>query len=273
VSRIVAIDIETTGLDPDHDSIIEIGAILFNERRVEAEWSSLINPQQPIPSPIIALTGITNEMVRNAPLINAVIEDLVKFVGTDPILGHNIQFDLSFLRKQNIFIYNDSIDTYEMASVLLPKISRYNLKSLGQELGILFPATHRALDDARVTHGVFIKLLEKAKEIPLELIQELVHYSESFDWGGSWVFNKMLENSSQPLATNSSKLMIDYTQFQKCTSPREYPPLIPQETPEKLDPEEVAGFLDYGGKFAQYFNGYEHRPEQIEMVRAVSGAL
>ncbi len=271
--RIVSIDIETTGLDPDHDSIIEIGAILFNERRVEAEWSSLINPQQPIPSPITALTGITNDMVRNAPAIDDVIDNLVKFVGTYPILGHNIQFDLSFLRKHNIFIFNDSLDTYEMASVLLPKVPRYNLKSLGQELGILFPATHRALDDARVTHGVFMKLWEKAKVIPLELVQELVQFSESFDWGGSWVFYEMLEHSPQPRTGNSTRFKIDYTQFQKCTIPLEYPPLNPQETLEKLDPEEVAGYLDYGGKFAQYFMGYEHRPEQIEMVRAVTAAL
>ena len=77
MTRIVAIDIETTGLDPDQDSIIEIGAVLFNERRVEAEWSTLVNPGRLIPSQITTLTGITNDMVRNAPLIDDVIDSLV----------------------------------------------------------------------------------------------------------------------------------------------------------------------------------------------------
>ena len=171
MTRIVAIDIETTGLDPDQDSIIEIGAVLFNERRVESEWSTLVNPGRLIPSQITTLTGITNDMVRNAPLIDDVIDSLASFAGSHPILGHNIQFDLSFLRKQSILIFNEFIDTYELASVLLPRASRYNLKSLGQELGILFPATHRALDDAKVTHGVFMKLWEKAKELRLPTIR------------------------------------------------------------------------------------------------------
>ena len=98
----VAIDIETTGLDPQKDAIIEIAAIRFNGRRVEAEWLKLINPGRPIPRQITQLTGFTDEMVRHAPPIYAVIQELSDFIGDDPVLGHNVRFDLSFLQKQRI---------------------------------------------------------------------------------------------------------------------------------------------------------------------------
>ena len=75
----VAIDIETTGLDPQKDAIIEIAAVRFNGHRVEAEWSKLINPGRPIPRIINQLTGITDEMVRNAPPVRAVIQEAGRF--------------------------------------------------------------------------------------------------------------------------------------------------------------------------------------------------
>ena len=89
----VAIDIETTGLDPQKDAIIEIAAVRFNGHRVEDEWTKLINPGRPIPRLITQLTGINDEMVRQAPPLNAVLQDLADFVGDDPVIGHNIRFE------------------------------------------------------------------------------------------------------------------------------------------------------------------------------------
>jgi ATP-dependent DNA helicase DinG len=120
MTTIVSLDIETTGLDPVNDTIIEIGAVKFNGSRVEAEYTQLINPGRPIPPMITQLTGITNEMVRNEPPIKAIIQNFENFVGDCPVLGHNVRFDLSFLRKHNILEFNDVLDTYELAAVLLP---------------------------------------------------------------------------------------------------------------------------------------------------------
>jgi DNA polymerase III epsilon subunit family exonuclease len=92
----VSLDIETTGTDPFKDAIIEIGAVRFNGRRIEDEWSSLINPGRPIPEFITRLTGITGLMVAQAPPIRDILTDFADFVGTSPILGQNIAFDLSF---------------------------------------------------------------------------------------------------------------------------------------------------------------------------------
>ncbi|MEN8241440.1 MAG: 3'-5' exonuclease, partial [Chloroflexota bacterium] len=110
MSSIVAIDLETTGLDSKTDTIIEIGAIRFNNRRIEEEFSTLINPQRPISNFITRLTGITNLMVQNSPTIDEVLPELADFVGDLPILGHNVKFDVGFLRQQGLFRHNDTLD-------------------------------------------------------------------------------------------------------------------------------------------------------------------
>ena len=145
MDSIVAIDIETTGLDADRDAILEIAAVKFKGHRVEDEWSSLINPNRHIPEFITGLTGIDDAMVRQAPRLRDIIHELEAFSGNAPIVGHNVRFDLGFLQKQaGVLLYNEVVDTYELASVLIPNASRYNLGSLGKQLGILLPATHRA---------------------------------------------------------------------------------------------------------------------------------
>ena len=140
MTSMVALDIETTGLDTESDEITEIGVVRFSNRRIEAEWHSLINPGRRIPPHITQLTGITDAMVRDAPGIHEVLDELSHFIGDLPILGHNIRFDLGFLRKIGICKYNDSLDTYDMASVLIPNAGRYRLGALAQSLGILLPA-------------------------------------------------------------------------------------------------------------------------------------
>ena len=134
---IVALDIETTGLNPQIDEIIEIGAVRFNGHRIEDKWHTLVSPKKPIPPFITQLTGITNEMVHNATPLSDALQTIADFVGDSPIVGHNIAFDLSFLQRHNILRMNDIIDTYELAAVLLPTASRYNLGALAQQLTCL----------------------------------------------------------------------------------------------------------------------------------------
>ena len=199
MESIVAVDIETTGLDPEKDAIIEIGAVRFNERRVEAEWSNLINPGRRIPPFITQLTGITDQMVLQAPSIHEVLGNLANFIGNAPVLGHNVAFDLAFLRRQRILKSNVVIDTYELASVLLPNAGRYNLGALAQSLGVLLPATHRALDDARATRGVFLRLYEEAHNLPLHVLAEIIRMSEGSNWGGYWPLRQALSARSKAI--------------------------------------------------------------------------
>ena len=97
MTSIVAIDLETTGLDSERDAIIEIGAVRFSGKRVEDEFSSLINPNRHIPEFITGLTGIDDAMVRQAPRLQEMLPELEAFVGNPPVLGHHNLFDLSFL--------------------------------------------------------------------------------------------------------------------------------------------------------------------------------
>jgi len=181
---IVSLDIETTGLDPKSDSVIEIGAVKFNENRVLDEFSTLINPRKPINSFITNLTGITNAMVMNAPLLADVYPELETFIGDHPILGQNIGFDISFFQRYGGFKQNPLIDTYEMAAVLLPGAPRYGLGSLSYQLGVVLSDAHRAINDARATMGVYNKLFEKLGQLPIDLIAELVKQSQGLGMGG-----------------------------------------------------------------------------------------
>ncbi len=273
MTSIVSIDIETTGLDENREAIIEIAAVKFNGRRVEDEFSTLINPGKAIPDFITGLTGIDNAMVRQAPRLLDIKQELLAFVGNLPILGHNVKFDIGFLRKAGLFPNHQTIDTYELASVLMPTASRYNLGSLGQQLNIPLPATHRALDDARVTQACYVRLLDMARELPLETLQEIVELSNFVDWDAGWAFEQALQARAKEgikaKATHSAstpKPKFDSTK-------KNFSPIEKNEEPVALDPEEIASVLEYGGPFAQYFESYENRPEQVDMLKAVANAL
>ena len=166
----VALDIETTGLDPRRDAIIEIGAVRFDGHQAAGAWQSLVNPQRPIPTHITQLTGITNQMVADAPPIKAVIQDFSNFVGDLPVVGHNIGFDLGFLKVHMPFEGNLVVDTFEIAAAVLPTAPRYSLSALVETLGSSNPQPHRAQEDAQATLEVLQKLFELGGALPLHLV-------------------------------------------------------------------------------------------------------
>jgi DNA polymerase-3 subunit epsilon/ATP-dependent DNA helicase DinG len=103
MQSIISLDLETTGLDPQRDAIIEIGVVRFQGSRIQGTWEQLINPGRPVPPFVSQLTGINDTMLANAPRFRNVMLELESFVGDSPIIGHNIGFDLSFLRKKGLF--------------------------------------------------------------------------------------------------------------------------------------------------------------------------
>ncbi len=271
----VALDIETTGTDPQRDAVIEIGAVRFTLRRVEQTWSTLVNPGRPIPEYISSLTGITNEMVRSAPRLQHVLEELAEFVGEAVIVGHNIRFDLGFFDRYNLFSYNPVVDTYELAAVLLPSASRYALGSLAQSLGIPLPPGeeyHRALTDARVTQALFLRLYERARALPLDTVAEIVRLSQNVEWDAAWVFEDILRQRLR----HESPVRRAYGPYPPAwfeSEAKDLSPLPPPKEVRPLDAEHVASYLQHGGPFSRYFAAFEHRPEQVEMARAVTQAL
>lgn len=273
MSSIVAVDIETTGLNPDEDVIIEIGAVKFNGRRVEDEWSTLVNPRRSIPSFVSQLTGISNNMVHNAPVLPDVMGELIAFVGDVPVVGHNISFDLNFLQRAGALKQNIAIDTYELAAVLMPTASRYNLSALAQQLNVLLPATHRALDDAKATHAVFIELIEKAQDLPLDLLAEIVRMGEPLEWKATWALQQVLrQRAKEPIKAKKAAGGTHGPLFQKPVDDEDQR-VGSEKGNTLLDVDDVAAVLDLGGQFADFLKEYEYRPQQVDMLRSVTTAL
>jgi ATP-dependent DNA helicase DinG len=279
----VALDTETTGTDPERETIIEIGAVRFREDgRVLEEWSSLVNPQRPIPFAITQLTGITSQMVIDAPTLAHVVDPLRRFIG-DPntvILGHNLDFDLSFLASGGVQWPNPTIDTFELAPILLPTAGRYGLAPLADYMGILPSKQHRALEDARTTKDLFLALLRQAETVvSLNAIREISRLAAHSTWRSRWFFQQVERRRSQ-LAFSD----------QRTADRRAEAPFLPAAGPlfeeinraqplqgigplQPIDEEALASMLEPDGVFAQHFPQFEHRPPQVDMLRAVVQAF
>jgi DNA polymerase-3 subunit epsilon/ATP-dependent DNA helicase DinG len=271
METLVALDLETTGLDIERDAIIEIGAVRFRGSRVEAEWSSLVNPGRPLPPFIVQLTGITDDMLSTAPRFSGVLAELADFIGDAPVLGHNIGFDLGFLRRKGLFDQNPTLDTFDLASVLLPSAGRYRLASLAELLGIPVLERHRALEDARTTRAVYLALTEKLESLPLPLLEEIVHLGEEIEWGAGWAFEEALDHALASRRRKASpSIPIPPAEH---VAPPAAEALHPVEPTVPLDAEELAALLEPGGPFAKRFPHYEHRAQQVAMLRAVAQAF
>lgn len=271
MQTLIALDLETTGLDPERDAVIEIGVVRFHGPRIEAEWSSLVNPGQPLAPLIVQLTGITDDMLAKAPRITQVLGDLQAFVGDLPILGHNIQFDLDFLRRQGIFHSNEALDTFDLASVLLPSAARYGLSALASALNVPVDTKHRALDDAQTTRMVFLRLCELMDEFPLELIQEIAQFGSDVTWGAAWLFDDAYQRRAADIKDTEIPTSWFTPRFE--TPEAEHPPLEAVEDITPLDAEAIASAVEPGGALSHHFPGYEFRSQQANMLTAVANAL
>ena len=268
---LVAIDLETTGLDLGSAHIIEIGAVKFRNHEVIDTYSTLIDPQSEIPAKITAITGIRQDHVVGAPRINAVLPKVSQFVGDAPVVGHNIDFDLHFLQRHNILADNVSIDTYEMASVLLPTAPRYNLNALMQRLNLEPDGDyHRALADAQATVRVYIALWDKLiNDLPLDLLREIVRATQGLRWKGFPPFADALAARGGSIDTDTAPGPL--RGFQSPASIVNA--LEPAAIRVPLDAEALAASLSPGGALAQVLPNYAAREQQIEMLRAVSTAF
>ncbi len=285
----VALDLETTGLDPRRDAIMEIGAVRFRvshadgaiQPQVLDTWGSLINPGRPIPIQVQQLTGITHDEVIRAPRFSQVINDLTRFVGDYPIVGHNISFDLDFLRNNDVPLSNPSVDTFELAGILLPHAARYSLTKLGELFGLPNLCSHRALDDALATKDLFAALLEHTAELPRPILQELNRLASHLDWSLKEVFRDVERGLARtPFRGAIGQQLAAQLDAREdslgplfATEPEEEEELVRAARPRALDVDELAAMLEEGGVFAGHFPGFEHRPEQVDMLRAVAHAF
>lgn len=167
-STYVIFDIETTGLSSTNDMITEIGAIKIKNGEIIDTFSQLINPEMLISEKIINLTGITNEMVKDMPTLGEVVYDFRNFIDDCVLVAHNASFDVGFIREKfkqfNIEINNPVLDTLELARAVFPELKSHKLNVLAEHLNVNLENHHRAVDDARATAEIFIKILEILRE-------------------------------------------------------------------------------------------------------------
>jgi DNA polymerase-3 subunit epsilon/ATP-dependent DNA helicase DinG len=284
----VALDLEMTGLDSRRDTIMEVGAVRFRisldsgviRARVLEQWESLVNPGRPIPIQVQQLTGITQEEVMRAPRFTQVINQVRRFVGQHPLVGHNVRFDLDFLRNHDLSLSNLAVDTFELAGILMPHAARYSLGKLGQTLGLPDISCHRALDDAMATKDLFVALLQHASELPLPVLQELNRLAERVDWSLKGVFRDVERGLAHTAFGGAigQQLAAQLGSREDALGPlfateQEEEELIPAAQPRALDVNQLAAMLEEDGIFAQRFPGFEHRPQQVDMLRAVATAF
>lgn len=152
----VALDCETTGYDPNYNEIIEVAAVKVKHGQEVARYQQLTKPKNPINDFIIELTGITNEMVVDAPTIAAVLPSFFDFVGEFIIVGHNVHFDINFLyesaeRAQLSPLQNNFVDTMRLSQWLFKELDNHRLSTLAAHCGVNRMPNHRSLDDALST--------------------------------------------------------------------------------------------------------------------------
>lgn len=266
--QFVALDLETTGLDTSRDEIIEIGAVRFVDGEETDTYHIMVKPAAAIPPRITHLTGISQDDVSDAPSIERVLPDVATFIGSSPLVAHNIALDIGFLRdRYGILRHNIPLDTYDLASVLLPSVPRYNLNSLTQELGIDLPHAHRALDDARGAGRLYWRLWEMAQDLPRETILQILRLGEGLDWPSLHVFQAALR---------TAKASRNQTGADELSPPSHEPShrtLEAGHSNNAVTPQDLVSYLGPEGILKNYVPGFQHRPQQLELAVSVADAL
>ncbi|MBC8170546.1 MAG: 3'-5' exoribonuclease, partial [Anaerolineae bacterium] len=262
--ELVAIDLETTGLDPSQDAIIEVGAVRMLNGEITAEYSTFVDPGIAVPPHVTHITGIRSQDLMGAPKLDAVLPQIQEFVGKRPIIAHNISFDMGFLQgRYKILLNNQRIDTYDLASVLLPRTPRYNLHSLTAEFKIQLLNAHRALDDARATALLYWQLWHKLLTLPRSTLQEIVEAARGLDWDVATVFETAVQLAS-PLQQNHATSMA----FSPAQTSRL--PLKPADERQGIEADEITQFMGETGILSQRLPGYEYRVQQLQMAEAIT---
>lgn len=173
----VVFDLETTGLSPDKNKIIEIGAVKVVDGAITERFSTFVNPEVPIPYNIEQLTSIKDDMVLDAPRIEEILPEFMKFCEGTVMVAHNAEFDTGFIRKncERMGLPFDFTiaDTVALARILLPQLNRFKLDTVAKAVGVSLDHHHRAVDDAACTAEIFVKFIEMLHERGMETLDDV----------------------------------------------------------------------------------------------------
>ncbi|MFH1012577.1 MAG: exonuclease domain-containing protein, partial [Candidatus Peregrinibacteria bacterium] len=263
----VVLDLETSGVDPKHCDIIEVAAVRYENGKEVARLDDLVKIKTPLPKIITAITGITDEeLAEKGKPVDDVLKEAQELIRGAYLVGHNINFDVGFLKAGGVDLdILGLIDTIPLAQIVLPQAVSYSLESLTDDFGISHKARHRAMGDSEATADLFKHLFKAIDSLPRGVLDEIKALLDRSSWDGGAVFEEAKGKKgggegadgvgpSTPTASMSQDLS-----------------LVAQMSPRKaLDPEEI---LKENGVLSRVFEGYEYRPQQVEMARNVMNAF
>jgi Rad3-related DNA helicase/DNA polymerase III epsilon subunit-like protein len=262
----VSFDLETTGLSPRVDRIIEIGAVKFNRAGLIDIYSTLADPQMPLSLLIQRLCGLRDPDLQGQPLPEEAVAGLALFSEGCTLVGHGVAFDMAFCSEilPESFSGRVALDTAELARAVLPSAPSHSLEELSRSLDLLHDRPHRALSDARATWLLLERLVETAQGLPLELRRRVHRLCSGSGWASGEYLARQLQLAPSTEAAAPS------------------PAVLAPNIPARRVPEDVSGGIGepwiraaFGadGVLAQADPGFELREEQQQMALAVSQAF
>lgn len=275
----IAFDLETTGLDDAKDAVIEIGAVKFQDGRTLDTFQTFVNPRRRISPFISKLTGIKQRQVDAAPPFERAAADFLKFIGGAPLIAQNADFDLGFLRANDVELPNPVIDTYDLAYALRPDMPGYSLEDMTRYLGIENAAPHRALGDACAARDIFLALLDEAYALDAFTLAALQQLAQRSGWQLGYLLDGIAANPRRRLAAAPTPSQgavgvngLDIRQIgDRLRS--DAAPLRARERISKIDADLVGTLLSDKGALSDALDGFEERGEQVQMAKAVANAI
>lgn len=281
----VALDLEATGMDPARDEVIEIGAVKFRDGRIIDEFESRVRPRGGVSLGIQTLTGLSNEDLRTAPRFAAVAPRLRDFIRNAPIVGQSIGFDLDMLAAGGLVLKNRQFDTFELATVMLPELPTYDLSTIAVALGVPASTKHRAVADAETAMQVFLKLLDRIESFDDQTLNRMAELTRLSQSSLSHLFSSILRER-RGHAEDFSGSSIGAALMAKLGSTASAGPeaafLVARNRPARLEPSSgdtpvdvdvLKSALAPDGPFDVAMQGYEQRPQQLEMMEQVARTM
>jgi ATP-dependent DNA helicase DinG len=274
--RIVICDLETTGLDPNVDKIIEVGLVSLEMGEVKETFHSLVNPGRSLPLKIKRLTGLDDADLANAPEIAYLMPQVMDFIGDSPVAGHNVQFDLGFLASaRGMPLKNHSYDTLELVRLVAPYAASYRLESLCKEFQIDLSSSHRALDDAMATARLLELMITLASQMEMGVLMQVTRLLLEAGSGWYGFFNDLVKKRLKSFPDKKISTRVYWSRGQeeeaKSSLPRKEHYSVRQK--EYLDEIDIRSLFGPEGPFAKVLPTYEYRSQQEAMACYIAEAF
>ncbi len=270
VLEYISCDLETTGINPEKDKIIEIAMLRVVEGEVVETFSTLINPRCRVPLKIKRLTGIEDQELDQSPTLDQVMPKLQNFMIPLPLVGHNIEFDRSFLEAHlGPLPFTYCLDTLELARLVIPNASGHSLARLASQLGLAARKNHRALDDALTAVKLFNALLHKLESLQLDVLLKLLPLLKH----ARTPWAKIIEDTIKKRIKDLNDIQVSGKFPLKEPAPVPKASRILLNNQDDEDNYSVEKLLGPESPLAKKLPGYEYRAEQVKMAAAVSKTL